>query len=659
MLTGRRAFEGESITDILGAVLRAEPEWSRLPPDTPAAIQRLLRRALKKDVHQRLGDIRDARLEIEETSTEAGAPERPSNRVLPERRRLPWILVTVLSFVVAVMAIPTRQHLREGVSDPREMRTDIMTPATSEASSFALSPDGRQIVFVASGDGLPRLWLRPLDKATGQPLAGTEGASHPFWSPDSRSIGFFDGTKLKRIDIGSGSPQTLADAAPRGGTWSPEGVILFTPSFSGPLSRIPASGGAAVAVTKVEKQVSHRYPQFLPGGRQFLFYALGTPQAQGIYWGTLDAPETKFLTAADGGGVYAPNGWLLFIRQGTFLAQRLDIARRELIGDPVAIADQLGIDTGFATPISASIGALVAYRVGGTSRSQLTWFDRTGKPLGTMGPPDGNGLSSPNLSPDGGRAVVHRSVQGNYDVWLVDADRTTRFTFDASADQFPLWSPDGRRVVFRSARNGHFDLYEKSLNGAGSDQLLMKSDQDKFVDDWSADGRFVVYDVNDPQGFSDLWVLPLEGDRKPKIFLRTEFDEAMAKFSPDGQWIAYQSNQSGRYEIYVRPFSGSGGEWQMSTAGGISPRWAASGKELYYIAPDSTLMSVAIRINGATITPGRPAPLFRTRILGGGTDPSPGTNYDVTRDGRFLINTVLDEVPLPITLLQNWKPPAK
>jgi Tol biopolymer transport system component len=489
-------------------------------------------------------------------------------------------------------------------------------------------------------------------------------------------VGFFADSKLKRIDIEGGSPQTLADAINRGGTWSPDGTILFTRNTTGPLSRIPASGGQPVAVTKLEKHTSHRFPQFLPGGRQFLFYAQGTPETTGIYLGSLDSSETKRLAAADTAGVYSADGSLLFIRAGTLFAQWLDLRRRELTGDPVTVADPVTFDTGLNVgALSASAADLVAYRSGGAGQRQLVWFDRSGKTLGTLGAPDANNLGAPRLSPDGRRVAASRTVQGNTDIWLQDATRTTRFTFDPSLDRDAVWSPDGGRIVFDSTRKGR-DLYIKPSNGAGSEELLVESAQDKVAYDWSRDGRFLLYRSSDPQTASDIWVLPMEGDRKPFVFLKTNFDERQAQFSPDGRWVAYTSNESGRYEIYVRPFfhgglsakteggpapvsgtasgTSTGGQWQVSTSGGISPRWRADGKELYYIAPDGKLMATPIAASGATIAPGTPVALFQTRIYGGGTDVSVGTEYDVSGDGRFLIETVLEDAASPITLLQNW-----
>ena len=679
MLTGKQAFHGEDVTVILAAIVMKEPAFDALPANTPPAIQTLLRRCLRKERKERLPDAGAARMEIQEalnapvkTDAVAAAPRKSPDHVA-------WAVAAVALVAAAALAIPAIRYLREAppVAAP-EMRTEIVTPSTADPLSFALSPDGRQIVFVASGEGPQRLWLRRLDTTAAQPLPGTEGASDPFWSPDSRSVGFFAGTKLKRMDVGGGSPQTLTDATNRGGAWGPDGTILFTRTAASPLSRIPASGGEPVAVTKLDKQLNHRFPQFLPGGRQFLFYAQGTPETDGIYLGSLDSPEVKRLAAADTAGAYfseraastartsAPGGWLLFIRGTTLFAQRLDLDRRELTGDPVTVADPVASEPGsFAGGFSISAAGLTAYRSGGAGQHQLVWFDRSGKMLGTLGGPDVNSLTAPTLSPDGRRAAVHRTVQSNTDIWLLDATRTTRFTFDPGLDRYPIWSPDGSRIVFDSNRKGHRDLYMKSSNGAGSEELILESAQDKVVNDWSRDGRFLSYASLGPETERDLWLLPMEGDRRPFVFLKTDFDERSGHFSPDGRWVAYTSNESGRYEIYVRPFSGTtpgastGGQWQVSTSGGVSPRWRADGKELYYMAPDSKLMAAPITASGATITPGTPVLLFQTRIYGGGTDATFGTQYDVTADGRFLINTVLEDAASPITLLQNWAPGKK
>ena len=668
MLTGRPAFEGDDLTEILGRVVTADPDWNRLPEKTPRAIQRLLRRALKKDPRQRLGDIRDARLEIEDALNE---PAATATVTLPARGSRPaWTAFAAALLVAVVLTIPALRYLRQ--TPPPETRVEIVTPATSDPISFALSPDGRQIVFVASGDGASRLWLRSLATTGAQPLAGTEGAVYPFWSPDSRSVGFFAGGSLKRLDIGGGAPQTLATVnVPRGGTWNADGVILFPLAPTSPLFRVPATGGEAVAVTKLDRQTSHRFPSFLPDGRQFLFYAPGATETAGIYLGSLDSAETRRLTAADTAGFYLPSGiagWLLWVRAGTLVAQRLDLEGKALTGDPVTLADPVAFDAGSAGAVSVSAAGLVAYRAGESNRRQLAWFDRSGKALGALGAPDENGLNSPSVSPDGRRVAVNRTVQGNTDIWLLDGTRMSRFTFDAATDRWPIWSPDGSRIAFGSNRKGHRDLYQKPSGGAGAEELLVESPQDKTTSDWSADGRFMLYHSADPQTARDIWVLPMENDRKPWVFLKS-FDERFGQFSPDGRWVAYTSNESGRNEIYIRPFAApaatgpaanpAAGQWQVSTAGGIFPTWRSDGRELYYIGPNGEMMAAPIAATATTLEPVAPVALFPTRIFGGGVDNGQGWQYDLTPDGRLLINTVLDDDSSPITLIQNWKPPAQ
>ena len=670
MLTGQRLFTGEEISDTLAAVLKTEPNWKALPSTTPLGLRRLLRRCLDKDPKRRLQAIGEARVQIEDLL--GGAPEEAGppaiSRALPLwQRGLPWAVASVL---LVGLGLLSSIHFRETPPpNAPEMRTEIVTPASTDPTSFALSPDGRHIVFVASSDGPSRLWLRPLVATAAQPLLGTEGATYPFWSPDSKSVGFFADGKLKRLDLGGGLPQALANAAPRGGAWNADGVILFARTTGSPLFRVSASGGEAVAVTKLDRQTSHRFPQFLPDGRRFLFYAQGPPETAGIYLDSLDSGAPKRLTAADTAGAYAPSGWLLWVRAGTLVAQRLDLERRELTGNPVTVADPVGFEGAvYAGAFSISAAGLVAYRPGGASRRQLRWFDREGKMLGAMGAPDEAALLYPSVSPDGRRVAVSRTVQGNTDIWLVDGTRTSRFTFDAALDSFPLWSPDGGRIVFRSNRKGTYNLYVRPTNGASTEELLVESSQDKTPQDWSADGRFVFYLSLDPQTDYDLWVLPLDGDRKPSVFLKTNFSERQGQFSRDERWAAYMSNESGRPEIYVRPFvapaaspaddrataSRAGGQWQVSTAGGIYPRWRPDGKELYYIGPDGQMMAAPITATGTTLEPGTPMALFQTRIFGGGADTQQGRQYDVARDGRFLINTALDDAAAPITLLQNW-----
>ena len=687
MLTGQRAFTGEDTTDTIAAVVRKEPDWSALPPNTPAAIRTLLRRCLEKDRKRRLDSAGAVRLEIDDamaapSSVGGAVASAPSTA---PRGRLAWMVATVALGAAAALAVPAVRYWREAPpASPPETRTDIITPVTDNPSSFALSPDGRQIVYSAAGDGGSRLWLRSLATTTARPLPDTEGAAYPFWSPDSRSVAFFAGSALRRMDLGGGAPQTLAPAnAGQGGAWGANATIVFAPDSSGHLMRVSATGGAAVAVTTLgSEQLGHRYPHFLPDGLRFLYYAQGAPDTVGIYLGALDGRAPTRLTPADSNGVYLPaaaprdGGWLMWVRAGTVVAQMMDVAQARLMGEPVTVADAVDGDSLLGSSVSVALTGEVAYRTGATGRRQLLWVDRSGTVRGTVGEADANSLSSPRVSPDGRRVVVTRVVQGNTDLWLLDRARTSRFIFDAAFDGFPVWSPDGTRITFFSARTGAGDLYQKFTSGAGDEDRLLASEQGKVPVSWSPDGRFVMYHSLDSLTNGDLWVMPTAGDRTPSVFLKTPFNERWGAFSPDGRWVAYQSNESGRPEIYVRPFvppgaAGSlrlrsvqaaetaGGQWQVSTAGGVYPVWRPDGRELYYLNPAGAMMAAPIAATGATFDPGAPVLLFPARIAGGGVASLQGRQYDIAPDGRFLINTVIDGAPAPITLLQYWQPDGK
>lgn len=665
MVTGRRLFTGETPTETLAAVMMKEPEWNALPADTPPRIRALLRRCLLKEPHRRAQAIHDVRIDIDEALNGLAAAGAPKIRA-QTREKIAWSLLAVAVILLAVLATPAIRHAGESVPDaPPEMRTEIVTPPTDDPVSFALSPDGQQLVFAASGAAGAQLWLRPLAATSAQPLAGTERARLPFWSPDSRSVGFFADGKLKRLDIGGGLPQALTNVSfGEGGAWSPEGVILFGPSSSrSPIARILASGGEAAPVTTLGTPANsayHGFPEFLPGGRAFVFEISGDPDIRGIYLGSLDTKEIKRLTVADSTGFYLPARWLLFVRQGTLVAQPFDLSRRQITGDPVTVADTVANGFGGAA-VSVAANGLIAYRAGTGGGRQLTWFDRSGKVIGTVGPADLNGLTDPALSPDGSRVAVSGTVQGNVDLWLLDGTRMTRFTFDAGFDSFPTWSPDGTRIAFRSNRGGRYRLYEKPSNGAAPEQLLYDSGDGTVTSpsSWSSDGHFLLLQGNTPKTSYDVWVLPLGGERKARVFLGTNFEERNAEFSPDGKWVAYRSNESGRSDVYVRPFPGPGGQWQISTTGGVAPRWRRDGKELYYIAPDARLMAVPIRTQGETLEPGTPIPLFQTRIVGGGSYPN-RPQYDVAADGRFLINVAIENAATrPSRFFKTGSPSSK
>jgi serine/threonine protein kinase/Tol biopolymer transport system component len=691
MLTGRRAFDGDDLSDTMANVLKMEPDWTKLPAGVPPRVRSVLRTCLLKDPKQRMGDAQSVRLALDGAfDTAAPSPAVALPSVAP-RRPLVWMVAFALALIAAVaLSFPAMRYL--GQTSPPETRVDIVTPATGQPISFALSPDGRQIVFVALDDKASRLWLRSLSSTTAQPLAGTEGATYPFWSPDSRSIGFFAPGAMKRLDLGGGGPKMLTSVVNGGGgTWSADGVIVFAASLSGTLMRMPAAGGTAAPVTTLgAQQFGHFNPQFLPDGTRLLFTVGGAPEASGIYMVGLDGSSPTRLVSDFASAVYAPAGWMLWVRAGALTAQRLDADRPALTGEPVVLADGVATDTGsLRSAVSVAMTGLVAYRTAGGAQRQLTWFDRSGTARGVVGEPDDTWFQ-PRVSPDGRRVAVARTVQGNTDLWLLDGARASRFTFGPGQDLFPVWSHDGARIAYMSRQSGIGDLFQKLTSGAGVEEPLLNTGRTLSASSWSADGRFLMYISIDAKTSGDIWVLPMSGaDRTPFVFLSTPFREVYGAFSPDGRWVAYHSNESGRPEVYVRPFvppsrdasasasatadksadkpagtnpgtaATAGGQWQISTAGGIHATWRSDGKELYYVNPDGAMMAATIKVTGAALEPGAPVMLFPTRMVGGGADIQNGRQYDVTADGRFLINTLLNEAAAPITLLQNWNGPAK
>jgi Tol biopolymer transport system component len=600
-----------------------------------------------------------------------GATVHPAQ---PNRSWVPWLLAAATTLAAIAFAIPALKYLR--LTPPPESRIAITLPVRQELG-FALSPDGRQIVYTASGDNEFRLWLVVLSTTTAQPLPGTEGGSAPFWSPDGRSIGFFAAGSLKRMDIGGGQPQTLATQKPgskvQAGVWSTNGDILFTSGPGQPVARITSTGGPVKEVTKSGPKDTYQVPlSVLPDGQHFLF-VVAFGKSDGIYLGTLEGSPPVRLSADVGPVAWLPSGWMVWLPldltqgtpKGSLMAQRLNLRNAKLTGGPVSIAGGVGSFTAAAT-------GLVAYetaRVAGPL--QLTWVDRSGKELGTVGDADDT-LRSPRVAPDGRRIVVSRVAQGNRDLWLLDGARTSRMTFDAGDDTSPVWSPDGLRITFASNRSGSFTLYDKLANGAGGEQSFKTSGTNAFPCGWSADGKLLLYfsDEGSPAS-ADIGVLPKFGDRKPFAILQSPFVEVWGQVSPDGRWVAYQSNESGTFEVFVRSFNPSStaenkegsnvaeDQWMVSTAGGISPKWSADGMELFFLNRAGEMMAAPIKVDGSAIVPGTPIKLFDAHVWGGGIDNQTGRQFDVAPDGRFLINRTreMDATPT-ITLLQNWNPDA-
>jgi Tol biopolymer transport system component len=657
MLAGQRPFAGDDVTDTLANVLRSDPDWHTLPRHTPVPVRRLLRRCLAKDPKARVADASIARLEIDDAQRR---PE-PEAAASSSASRGRIVLVSALAVVTLIVAVAVVWAVRPMPSPP-EIRLEITTPPTTDPTSLAISPDGNTIVFAATSEGHSQLWLRPLRSTSARPLAKTVGGTHPFWSADSRAVGFFAEGKLKRIDIDSGSVQSLASASGSvGGTWSRNDTILFNPTGSGPIFRVSATGDELSAVTRLQgTENAHRYPQFLPDGRHFVFFATGPQQT--FYVGQLGDSTTRPLVSVAGatGLTFDSFGHVLFNRQETLFAQDFDVNRFTVTGAPIAIAENVAIEGGFAA-LSVSAAGPIIFRSGfGAGSRQFVWFDRSGKEVSRLG--EGSNSVTQSLSPDGRRLATDRTVDRNTDIWLLDTTRGSvagRVTFDPTWEAFPIWSPDGRRVAFSSDRKGAMELYVKSSTGGGAEELLQPpASLSKAPNDWSRDNRFILYRSVDPATGYDLWALPLEGERQPISIARTNANELNGQFSPDSKWVAYESNESSRPEIYVQPFPGPGEKTQVSTKGGKQVRWRADGKELFYLALDNQL--IAVPVHGATggqgIAFGTPISLFTARVSSflQGTQPH---QYAVSSDGqRFLITTLTDEAGTPpITVILNWK----
>jgi Tol biopolymer transport system component len=664
ILTGRRAFAGEDVADTLAHVLAKEPAWSLLPPETPPAIRRLLRRCLERDRSRRLADIADARLELDERDGEVTAPAPGAAQWVRRLARwLPWAVASG-ALLLSLLALVALYWRRAPMETPGATRFLIEPPPKTELrGSFAVSPDGRRVAMRGIIEGKSLLWVRALESLTAQPLAGTEEASFPFWSPDSRFIGFFAEGKLKKIAATGGPAQTLCDAPDaRGGSWNADGVIVFTPRPLDVLYRVSSAGGTPAPLTRLDSsrgELAHYHPYFLPDGRHFLYLAIGSqPELEGFRVGSLDSRETKPLVNTHASGAYAPPGYLLFLRDRTLMAQKFDASRLVIAGEPFLVADEVDrLGQARLALFSVSRTGVLVSRSGSSEATQLTWFDRQGEQRGTLGPIAN--YSVPWLSPDESRVTFSSAAPGggDSDIWLMDLARgtPTRFTFDPSPDLSSVWSPDGGRILFTSLRDGHGDLYQRAASGGGADEVLVKSDFSKMPNDWSANGKFILYQELNPRTSNDLWVLPVAGGQEPFPFLQSQFDERQGRFSPDGRWIAYASNESGPWQVYVRSFPDPGGKWQVSTNGGGQPQWRRDGRELFYLSADRKLMAVEVNGSGPTFDAGTPKELFTVRIQSVGL-PGPRNYYAATKDGqRFLVVSVPgDPTASPTTVVLNW-----
>jgi eukaryotic-like serine/threonine-protein kinase len=671
MLTGRRAFEGEDIAETLGAIIHKEPEWSALPIDTPPVVAGLLQRCLVKDPKRRLRDIGDARIEIETALHTPPTVDAARARSAPPVRSwgalAGWLVAAALALVCAVLTVFLARSASRPDTTDGVYRSLILAPQGDSnvaapvrlGRGIALSPDGRRLAFVATGrDGRIVLWVRHLDALTAQPIAGTDGASSPFWSPDGRYVAFVADRKLKRVDASGGPVLSLSDGANpySTGTWNRDDIILF--AADGGILRMPAAGGQASPVISSD-QIGSGYvgPFFLRDGRRFLYSATapGGTLGRSIYVGAIDSNEQKKLR--DGGSLpmYA-NGFLIFVQDDALMAQRFDPDRLELTGEAVPLTDEVQIGGGPAGSASYAVAGsgVLAYQRSVNPKSMLVWLDSNGKQLGILSEPKGFGYLQ--LSPHERSVVVsvREDTSRARDIWLYEIARAarTRLTDHPSDDFAAVSSPQADRLVFASSRGRGLNLYEKASTGLGGEKLLLDRDGNEIPTSWSGDGRFILFQTESPG--ADIWVLSL-ADSKVFPFATTRFGETSAQFSPDGRWIAYASDETGRQEVYVAPFQRPGAHVLISTDGGDAPRWGHDGKELFYIRRDNTLVAATVRSTATSIEVIAARPLFQTQFRSSIVPGSATMPYAVTSDGRFLVSRVVDDPTQPaITLVVNW-----
>ncbi len=661
MATGKRAFEGESQASVISTIMQLDPPpMSSVEPMTPPILDRAVKKCLAKEREKRWQAASDVCDELKWVA-EGGAAATPAPTA--ERRlqnRFAWAVAAVALLAAVLIAVI---HFREAAPEARTTRLSVLLPEKFNLSSPPeISPNGRYLAFAGQdATGQTGLWIRPLDSPAAQVLPGTSGATQPFWSPDSRSLGFFADGKLKKIDIAGGPPLSLCDAVfPFGGTWSKHGVILFG-QITGTLMRVSAAGGSATPRTVPSQPIAggdNRWPRFLPDGNHFLYLST-VVTTNAIYLGSLDSHETRRLFLASGNVEYIPPGYLLFTRDRILMAQGFDAKKLQLVGEAFPVAEQLRDRPNLESSFSASPNGALAYVTGSSSPNHFVWVDRAGREArAPSGPVQAGSSQHFSLSPDENRVAIDQTGGGETDdIWMLELTRgnISRFTFDPS-NRNSAWSPDGNRLAFLSSRAGTAAIYQKAASGAAKDELLTTvSGVNSGPTDWSPDGRFLLYEQSGEKTGFDLWLLPLFGDRKPMPFLQTQFDEGQGRFSPDGHWVAYASTESGRPEVYVQTFPASGGKWQISNGGGMLPLWRRDGKELFYVVPAvGRLMSVEVKTS-PQFEASAPKFLFQAPFaLTHQMDA--GNHYAVSADGqRFLLNLPMQEnASSPITVVLNW-----
>jgi Tol biopolymer transport system component len=663
MVTGRAAFSGETPAAVVAAIMHRTPPPVLTAAPGPSALDHAISVCLAKNPDDRWQDAGDLMRElawIAAGGSAAAVPMKPT----PDRRGLAAIAAALVAAAIVAAALYARPEAPPALP----YRTSILLPeglqfplpgALGGVGRFAISPDGRRLAFVATDPkGERRLWLRPLDSLTAQPLAGTERASSPFWSPDSLRIAFVADGQLKTIDPAGGAPMIVAmPAYNTTGAWSRDNTILYTPTAGSPLHRVPASGGPSLQVTTLNREdgeVLHRNPVLLADGRYVLFTSVGPREggvtgARAIHAGRIDGSEPPRVVIASPTTARYAQGQIIFLRDNALVAQPLDLASLTLAGEPRVIADQVELIGPASAAFSVSDTGVLAYQPASGRGSRLTWVDRDGREVDNVSDPAEYG--DLELSPDGGRAAV--SVldpdRNTRDLWVVDLTRgvRTRLTSDPADDVAPVWSPDGTEIIFASNRAGHFDLYRKAASGIGEDRMLFRDGAEKYPTSWSADGSAVLYWQLEADGTS-LRTLPPSGAGQPRVFL--DGPVSQGRLSPDGRWVVYDSTQSGQSEVYVVSFPEPSRRWRVSTDGGRLSRWRADGREILYAARDNRVMAAPVSATAAGLTIGSVQPLFEARPVG------PRAFFAPSLDGsRFLLNTLRAGTPsVSIAVLQNW-----
>jgi Tol biopolymer transport system component len=670
MLAGRRAFAGDTAVDVMSAILKDDPpDLPIAERHIPPALARIVSRCLEKNPAVRFQSARDLAFALDALTSPSGsaameaAPALSAIVTRPAPRRvasmIPWAVAAFALLAAAVVAVV---HFRETAPEVRSVRFEIAPPGTTPAEMFALSPDGRSLAFVAATDGAPQIWIRPLDAVEARPLPGTENALYPFWSPDAAYIAFFAQGKLKKIAVGGGPPVALCDSpSGRGGSWNQTGVIIYSSGPTSPILQVSANGGTPQAVTKLpagDASGGARFPSFLPDGDHFLYLATSGGADIGVYVGSLSGGTSVRVLADTTNAVYAPSngdGYLLFRREETLMAQRFDLATLQLSGDVMPIASPVPVTAhlGFGA-FSASRDGTLVFRREPTRNRELVWLDREGKRLSVATKPLQLYGSPIALSPDQKR-VAYSVASGDRlaELWVHDLSRdvASRFTFASGIARDPVWSADGSVLYFGFMPTGAaaFEIHRKALAGNGQDERLIQSGVNGTPTGVSRDGQLLLFNQTGSQTDADIWVLPLTGERKPVPYLQTPFGEGDAVFAPIAgptRWVAYSSNESGRFEVYLQQFPASGAKYQVSTAGGAGPVWRADARELYYVEND-TMYAVPITI-GSSVDIGTPKMLARNPNASALAAAEDGT--------RFLaaVPAGASDGAQPITAVLNW-----